>query len=270
MGIILVTGAAGSPGVTTTALGLALHWPRDVLLADCDRNPAQSLQAGYLLGLDLGGRGLAGLARAHREQRPLAEELRLQTVAFQDGSEHERELLPGFAHPAAPSLFVPVWQPLADAFAVQADSGRDVLVDAGRITGQGLPAALVAAADLVVVCVRSSLRSLAALRLHLPTLQQQLDESRGRAELGLVVVGPGRPYSGAEIARQFASPVLHELAWDPRQAEVLSDGAAPPRGWSGGQLNRSLRACASSLDERIRRRREVVAGSLSSSEWVSP
>ncbi|GAA1390723.1 hypothetical protein [Luteococcus peritonei] len=268
MSIILLTAATGSPGVTSTALGLAVHWPRDVLLADCDREPGQSLQAGYLLGLDLGGRGLSELARAHRENRPVSEELQLQTVSFQSGAEHERHVLPGFAHPATPALFAPVWQPLAQALRAHSDSGRGVIVDAGRIGGTGLPSALLGASDLVLVCVRSSLRSLAALRLHLPTLQHQLDES-SRAELGLLVVGPGRPYSSSEISRQFSVPVVHELAWEPRQAEVYSDGATPGRSWGGGQLNRSLRAAASALDERVRRREEVVAGALATSEWVS-
>ena len=36
MAIIVLTSAGGSPGVTSTALGLSLTWPRPVLLADCD------------------------------------------------------------------------------------------------------------------------------------------------------------------------------------------------------------------------------------------
>ena len=36
MAVIALTSASGSPGVTTTALGLALLWPRPVLLVEAD------------------------------------------------------------------------------------------------------------------------------------------------------------------------------------------------------------------------------------------
>lgn len=75
MAVIVLTSATGSPGVTTTALGLALTWPRHVLLADCDREPGQAVQAGYLRGMDHGGRGLMTLAHLHREGTLLAPEL---------------------------------------------------------------------------------------------------------------------------------------------------------------------------------------------------
>lgn len=52
MAVIALASATGAPGVSTAALGLALTWPRHVLLADCDREPAQAVQAGYLRGMD--------------------------------------------------------------------------------------------------------------------------------------------------------------------------------------------------------------------------
>ena len=36
MAVIALASASGSPGVTTTALGLALLWPRPVLLVEAD------------------------------------------------------------------------------------------------------------------------------------------------------------------------------------------------------------------------------------------
>ena len=36
MAVIVLASASGSPGVTTTALGLALLWPRPVVLVDAD------------------------------------------------------------------------------------------------------------------------------------------------------------------------------------------------------------------------------------------
>ena len=42
MAILILTSAGGSPGVTTLAVGLALTWPRPVLLADCDPGAHQA------------------------------------------------------------------------------------------------------------------------------------------------------------------------------------------------------------------------------------
>ena len=34
MSLLVLTSAAGAPGVSTTALGLTLAWPRDAVLVD--------------------------------------------------------------------------------------------------------------------------------------------------------------------------------------------------------------------------------------------
>ena len=41
MAVIALGSAAGSPGVTTSALGLALTWPRPVLLIEADPTAAR-------------------------------------------------------------------------------------------------------------------------------------------------------------------------------------------------------------------------------------
>ena len=133
MAVIVCTGAPGAPGVTTSALGLALTWSRDILLADCDREPSQSIQAGYLRGLDHGGRGLAALARLHRENRPIAPELWRHSIPLDESGEVGRRFLPGFSVPAAVRLFDVVWPELSDAFASLDAQGVDVLVDAGTV-----------------------------------------------------------------------------------------------------------------------------------------
>ena len=50
MAILLLAGTGGSPGVTTLAVGMALTWPRPILLADCDPGAHQAILAGYLAG----------------------------------------------------------------------------------------------------------------------------------------------------------------------------------------------------------------------------
>ncbi len=73
MAILMLTSAGGSPGVTTLAIGLALTWPRPVLLADCDPGAHQAVLAGYLHGQSSSGKGLLRVAEAHRDRRPLRE-----------------------------------------------------------------------------------------------------------------------------------------------------------------------------------------------------
>lgn len=259
MAVVILTSAAGAPGVTTTALGLALTWPRHVLLADCDRDPAQPIQAGYLRGLDHGGRGLVSLAHLHRDGTPLDSEIWRQTLPLSESGEPERRYLPGFTSAGSARLFEHVWGALGEAFADLDRRGIDVLVDAGRISSNGLPMGLLAAADCVLMCVRSSLRSLAAAQLHLQTLTDQVRALPTTIPAAMVVVGSGRPYSSGEISAQFRLPCWVEVPWDQRPAEVLSDGAPEPRRFHEGAFMGRFRADAKGLSERLTRTREATA-----------
>ncbi len=259
MAVVLLTSATGAPGVTTTALGLALTWPRHVLLADCDRDPAQAVQAGYLRGLEHGGRGLVSLAHLHREGAPLGPEVWRQTIPLADSDGPERRLLPGFTSAGSSRLFEHVWGAVGEAFAGLDERGIDVIVDAGRIGPAGLPFGLLTATNAVVVCVRSSLRSLASAQIHVPTLTDQLRALPTALPAALAVIGPGRPYAAGEIAAQFQLPCWLESAWDPKSAEVLSDGAPEPRRFREQAFMGKLRTSAKSLSERLAREREQIA-----------
>lgn len=258
MATILITSAPGSPGVTTTALGMALTWSRDVLLADCDRDPSQAVQAGYLLGMDHGGRGLAALARLHRENRALAPDLWRHTVPLVQHDVLQRRFLPGFSQPATVRLFDSVWPDLADAFAALDEKGVDVLVDAGRVGRDGLPLPLLAQADAVCFVTRTNLRALAAARLYLPMVVEQLDRLPKTKDLGLVLVEPNQPYAGGEIAAQFGVPCWAEVARNDKLAAVLSDGAVQPKRFNDSSLMNQFRATGLRLRDRISNAAELA------------
>lgn len=258
MSLVICCSASGAPGVTTSALGLAISWPGNVMLVDCDRDPAQAVEAGYLRGSVLGARGLAQVARAHRERRPVVDEVLAQSVTLQEHPLFTRRFLPGFTHPGSANVFSPVWPELAAALRHVGDSDVDVLIDAGRIGRDGLPAALLVEADLVLVFVRSSLRSLAAARLHLPGLVEHVGMLSGHAEVALAVVGASMPYSTTEISAQFASPVATSIAFHPGHARVLSDGAAEPRRFTEGPLMRSYRTASTAISHQLQRRASVI------------
>lgn len=256
MAVIVCTSASGSPGVTTTALGLALTWPREVLLADCDRDPSQAIQAGYLRGMDHGGRGLAALARLHRENRTLAPDLWRHTVPLALG-DAQRRFLPGFSQPATVRLFDSVWPELAGAFVALDEKGVDVIVDAGRMGRDGLPLSLLEQADAVCFVTRTSLRALAGARLHLPLVVEQLAQLPIDTAMGLVLVDPDNPYTGGEIAAQFGIACWAELDCSPKLAAVLSDGDPEPRRFAESSLMRQYRAMGLRLRERINNARDL-------------
>lgn len=240
MAVVVLTSPGHAPGVTTTALGLGISWPRDVIVADCDRHPSQSVLAGYLHGVDPGQRGLGRLLQAHRERRPL--EPLIQADCMRVGAEDgcRRGFLPGFPHPGAVSLFEGAWAELMAAFET---APADVLVDAGAIGPGGLPGPLTSGADLVLVVVRTTLVALAALRLYLPGLV----EAAGEARTGLLLIGEGQPYGRSEIETQFGVPVWGVIASDPRAAAVFSDGAPTPRRFLESAYLRSLDQTAAQL-----------------------
>ncbi|SDD39905.1 hypothetical protein [Auraticoccus monumenti] len=258
MALLVLAAAAGSPGVTATSVGLSLLWPRDVLLVDGDRDPSQSVLAGFLQGADGRGRGLVELARAHREGRPLEREVLHHTLVLAGDGTRQRLFLPGFTRPGTALLFSRVWGDLARALQTLDTAGFDVVVDAGRIGAAGLPRELVGAADAVAVLTRSTLRSLAATRLYLPELQETVALSQG--QLGLVLVGEGRPYSAREIAGQFGLPVWLVVAEDAAAAAVFSDGAPHPRKLGQSAYVRSLRQGAETLFGLATRSRRLVSG----------
>ena len=254
MSVVVLASASGAPGATTTALGLTLAWPRDVVLVDADRSAPHAVLAGYLSGQAPHGLGVQGLLQAHRERRSLREALHANELPLppppldrrEAASEIERRFVPGFGHLASVDLFAAVWTPLFDAVR---DAPFDVIVDAGRVGHRGLPAELLSGADLVGMVCRTSLPALAALRLHLPPL---LDAAPpGRA--GLVLVGPGRPYGADEVGHQFGVDIVAQVPWDPRGVSGLGEPDGLPKGWARRGVGAALTKLGVTLRESMTR-----------------
>ena len=139
-----------------------------------------------------------------------------------------RRFVPGFIRLGTIDLFTPVWRELGQTLH---DLHADTLVDAGRVGAHGLPQDLVDASDSVLLVCRTSLPSLAAARIYLSGLQEQAGD-----KLGLLVVGPGRPYTPQEVAEQFGVPVAAEIPWEPRGADEMFQGGALGSNWWGQRL----------------------------------
>ena len=122
-----------------------------------------------------------------------------------------------------------------------------------------------AAADLVVLLLRSTAASVRAAQLAIPRLRADLNElGMGADRLAAVVIGPGRPYSLGEVkaalrpasvveARFPVVPVIDTLPWDETAAEFLSTGVHRRRGFAGSKLATQAGKSAAVLIEEAER-----------------
>jgi len=243
MALIVLTSASGSPGVTTSALGLALSWPRPCLLVEADPTGGSGILAGYFHGDVAHMGGLMDLALAHREGT-LAEAIARATMPIPHTAV---QFLPGIrGHWQARSM-VPVWEPLSGALQALERNGQDVIVDAGRLGLAGCPEPLIYAADLALLVTRSTLPSLAGARSWAQTLRSGFEQAGALSSLGVLLVGAGEPYGSREVSKVLQIPVTASLPIDLDAAAVFSRGAGPPRRFESSQLVRGLRAAGSAI-----------------------
>ena len=265
MSLIVLTSACGSPGVTTTAVGLALSWPRPVLLVEADPTGGSAILAGFLRGSVVPPDSMIDLAVAQHDGQLLAA-LPQVTVPL-PGS--KAVLVPGTrSHEQARSL-VSLWEPLAAVLRSLEATGQDVLVDAGRLGLFGSPDPVLAGADLALLVTRTDLVSLAGARSWAQTLRDRFERAGAASSLGVLLVGQGEPFRAREVAKVLQLPVVATLAWDPASAAVLSAGVQPAtagwwgrlagRGaWEDAALPRSLRATRSAITGTIRTNTEQL------------
>lgn len=254
MSLFTLASVSGSFGVTTLSVGLALTWPRPVVLVEADPSGGSAILAGYCTGL--ARPGLSELVLAHRHHQ-LAAELPSRLFPLADS---QASLLPGLrSHQQAASL-LGVWDALLDALRdLEATTGVDIVVDAGRLGMVGSPEPLVAESDLTLVVTGTGLPELARVRSWVPRLQEGAS-----GEVRLVVAGRARSYSTSEISRTLGVPVLGEVAWDADAARWWSHGE-PQRRFDRSPLGRSvrtvgeaMRALVPRVDESTRRSEAVA------------
>jgi hypothetical protein len=252
MAVIALTSASGSPGVTTAALGMALLWPRPVILVEADPTGGSSLLAGYFRGTREYAGGLIELALTastiHDGLAEVAQRIDGTDVSFVAGTR---------SHTQAPALR-DLWQPLSEELADLETAGQDAIIDAGRLGLAGSPEPLIANADLTLILTRTSLPALSATRSWADSVRRG---ALGWNQAGVVVVGQRQPYRSTEVTTVLKLPVVAVLADDPESAAVFSRGATPSSRFDDGPLARTLRAAIASTHAAVTRRRgELLAG----------
>jgi hypothetical protein len=255
MAVIALTSGSGSPGVTTTAIGLALRWPRPVLLVEADPTGASGLLAGYFRGSREYAGGLIELALTsssiHDGLAEVSQRIEGTHVSFVAGTR---------SHTQAPALR-DLWRPLADELADLEATGQDVIVDAGRLGLVDSPEPLLADADLTLIVTRTTLPALAGVRSWANSVQRGTFDWQ---QPGLLVVGEGQPYGGREVAGVLGLPVVAALADDPESAAVFARGAAPPKKFETGPLARGLQAAIAAIHSTVSHHRgQLLEGARS-------
>jgi hypothetical protein len=91
MTITVLTSASGSPGVTTTALGLTLTWPESCMLIDGDYQ--QAVLTGYLQGHYVTTNGMVHVINAARISPDVEEAVWRQAIPLPDDDENGRRRL---------------------------------------------------------------------------------------------------------------------------------------------------------------------------------
>jgi hypothetical protein len=235
--------AGGSPGVTTAALALALSWPAQAIVAECDPSGGDIL-AGLLSGHEPAGHGLMGLAiEAGRGAQAAAASLSAQLLPLDD--DRTRMLLPGLTDPRQAAGLASAWPAVAAALA---DQPADVIADCGRLdAGPGQPHAVLSAARTVSIVLRPTLRQVWSAQPRVEMISRLLSDS---SRLTLLLIGPG-PYTAREVGHALRVPVAAVLSADSRTARLLSDGTGGQRQFGDGSLMRSARAAGQALRDHV-------------------
>lgn len=258
MTLIALASAKGSPGVTTTALALTLQWPRPALLVEADL-AGSSIMSGFFRGQVPQDRGLGPLAVAHSHGE-LGPHLWEQAIQLAVG-DADRKLIPGLTGPHAAPAVSNLWTALTHHLAALERGGVDVIVDLGRIgIVRDDREIVLRLADQVILTTSSRLPDIAVTREAARALLAALDPAaRELTNLAVLTVGPGRPYSGTEIARTVGLGSAGTIAWDPASADVLSVGASAPKHYRGSPFIRSVTPTIDTIQARVLRRRSHFA-----------
>jgi hypothetical protein len=247
MPMIALTSSRGAPGVTTTALALALVWPRPTVLVEADASGSSSVGAGYFRGSLDPRRGLINFAVDHRAGVLSPDSIREQAVPLTD--DDTRLLVPGLATAdQAGSMTLDLWERLAGVLRALERAGTDVIVDAGRLGTVGGPDPLLRHAHVVLLVMRTSLDAVVSARARAGVLRALLaDSAAGPDGLGVLLVGEGRPYRSAEVAKAVGLPVVATVSHDELNAQVLSHGTPRGRRFDICPLVRSARSAADEI-----------------------
>lgn len=228
MSTVAFVSAKGSPGVTTSIVGLAAAWANDATPLIVEFDPAGGdLVRRFALGSDL---GLVSFAAAARRE----------SVELHD---HSQEIPGGVRVVGAPSSCEQATASIA-LVAQQPNSLRAdgvVLVDCGRTDPRSPTWPVIERADLVALVTRPTATDVAHAMALAPHLLER------STTVGLMLAGKG-PYSSDEVADVIGVGTLGVLPWDFDGAMLLSGERQSRRAVGRSALLRACRKVAQSIE----------------------
>lgn len=266
MALISFASVSGSPGITSTLVGLTRTWPRPVILVEADIAKASSILPGYLRGQVDHSRGLTPISILSQRGQLTPRAIQDQAVPLGDN----KRLLPGLSNlTAAAAAGRTFWNSLGENLAAYSGQGADVLVDLGRLGIRDDRDTLLQLADLVVLVARPTLPDIAAIRDRVDGVRQVLTQVGREKWLGLLLIdSPDGPYRDSEIAKALGVPVIARIAHDPRSAAVDSVGAEATSKTTKSARSRDLTLLPNVLEQTIRQHRDEL-GTIPSQERAS-
>lgn len=251
MAIICLLSAKGSPGVTTTTIGLTLAWSgalpgRTALAVDADPIGGD-FAAGVLRGCVPPGSGMLPLATTRGQKAAAAVDA--AAVALRDDA--TARVLVGVPDSARAAGLGLAWDVVATAGAQDAP---DVLVDCGRVDAAAPLPPWLTGSDLALLVARPTLTSVTAARRLVDSLTAPAANGAAMlpaSRLGLIVLDAASPYRPSEVAEVIGLPLMAWMPFEPAPARVHSEGAVPPRGFARSGYVRSLQGLAAAIGDRL-------------------
>ncbi len=249
MAVITLTSVSGSPGVSTAALALGVHWPRPVVVIEADTNAVTSAMPGFFrsnLLPELGGIDKLQLAYSRGVLTPedLLDPERFLAIAVHElppvkaapiptiPAGHKLWIVPGFFHLGIADGVSGLWVRLPELLRSLSEAGIDVIIDLGRLGRDDVRLPLIDTSDRVLICANSTMVDLNRLyrRLEGTDLTQRVGVSVGNAEKFLLLLNeaPAEQIPASDFASNTL-PVLATLPFDPQGAATFSVGRPDPK-----------------------------------------
>lgn len=274
MTVIALASLAGAPGITTTAAGLAVHWPRPVLLIEADISAVSSLRPGFFranISTRRGGienlsyamsRNILepgdfldpnfGISIAVHELAPIADR---PIPALPTG--HQLWAVPGFVNHTVIDGVRSMWAKLPRLLNALGETNTDVIIDLGRIQVDDPRLPVLDTADRVIFSMTNSVNDLVRShqRLQVPDLSTRVTALAGERYWGLLNEAPAMQVTSREFTSLVGLPILGTLPYDRTGASVFSHGspdAKPSRNTYRGAIRR-LAQDIQSIDTRLQR-----------------
>lgn len=252
--LISLTSASGAPGVSTTALGLALAWPRDVILLEADTLGVSATLAGFFSGSISPRHTILDLTPGVDFEEQLLE----QSIPLTDDQTPMRRLVPGIGNPLQGRALSARWEVLATSLYDLERAGIDVLVDIGRFHAPFMAAPLLQISDVSGIVLRPTVTATVAAKSTITHRKLAETNDLEAPALHLITIGAPDTYSDGEASRALGQPSLGAIPWAPKHAAALAHGHPRPRGFDSSGYIRSLRSLADSISTAGRKRRTAI------------